>query len=339
MASRRPRSRTGPRLRIGFVLARRFTLCAFANFVDVLRLAADESDRSQPILCEWSVLSDTMDPITSSCGVTIQPNERLGDPGRFDYIVLVGGLLEEIPNFSRATVRYLHAAAACVPLVGVCTGVFVLQRAGLMNGYRCCVSWFHHADFLKQFDGLQPVSDQIFVVDRDRLTCSGGISSAHLAAYLVEKHVGLAPARKSLQIMIIDEALPPDEPQPGVPLDFDPSDPLVRRALLHMQQNIEAPLTIDEVAHRIGATRRQLERRFGHALRMAPRAAYLEMRLRQAEMLLKRTARTVATIAAATGFCDASHLARMLKRHRSTTPAGLRESVRTTLPDHLPYPR
>ena len=44
------------RLRVGFVLARRFTLSAFANFVDVLRLAADEGDRSRPIRCSWRVL-------------------------------------------------------------------------------------------------------------------------------------------------------------------------------------------------------------------------------------------------------------------------------------------
>ena len=117
--------------------------------------------------------------------------------------------------------RFLQdAAAARVPLVGVCTGAFILHRAGLMDGYRCCVSWFHHADFLEQFDGLTPVSDQIFIIDRDRLTCSGGASSAHLAAHLVEKHVGIAPARKSLQIMIIDEALRAEEPQPGIPVDL-----------------------------------------------------------------------------------------------------------------------
>src|SRR5260370_30318825 len=97
-----------PRLGVGFVLARRFTLCAFANFVDVLRLAADEGDRSRQILCEWAVLSDTMDPVPSSCGVVVQPNARLTDPARFDYIVVVGGLLAEIPNLSPATVRFLQ---------------------------------------------------------------------------------------------------------------------------------------------------------------------------------------------------------------------------------------
>ena len=90
---------------------------------------------------------------------------------------MVGGLVDEIENLHPETVRFLaRAAAAGVPLVGVCTGAFVLHRAGLMQGYRGCVSWFHHEDFLERFDGLKPVSDQIFVVDRDRLTCSGGVS-------------------------------------------------------------------------------------------------------------------------------------------------------------------
>ncbi|MBH0619673.1 hypothetical protein I3A86_26690, partial [Salmonella enterica] len=112
-----------PRLRVGFILARRFTLCAFANFVDVLRLAADEGDRSRPILCRWSVLSDTMSAVVSSCGVAVQPNARLSDPRAFDYVVVVGGLIDEMDNLSAGTLAFLKAAAAArVPLVGVCTG-------------------------------------------------------------------------------------------------------------------------------------------------------------------------------------------------------------------------
>ena len=65
------------RLNVAFLLADRFTLSAFANFVDVLRLAADEADRSRPILCGWKVLSATMDPVTSSCGVKVQPEVRI----------------------------------------------------------------------------------------------------------------------------------------------------------------------------------------------------------------------------------------------------------------------
>ena len=142
------------RLRVGFVLARRFTLSAFANFVDVLRLAADEGDRSRPIRCSWRVLATSGQPVQSSCGIAVTPDEKLGDPARFDYIVVVGGLIDEIERLDPEYTAFLHRAAkAGVPLVGVCTGAFILHRAGLMNGYRCCVSWFHHEDFLEQFDG------------------------------------------------------------------------------------------------------------------------------------------------------------------------------------------
>ena len=196
-----------------------------------------------------------MDPIASSSGIAVQPDERLGDPARFDYLVVVGGLVDEIENLHPDTVRFLaRAAAAGVPLVGVCTGTFVLHRAGLMQGYRACVSWFHHEDFLERFDGLEPVSDQIFVVDRDRLTCSGGVSSAHLAAFIVERHLGRARAAKSLHIMIIDEAMAAEEPQPGMPLALATDDALVRKALLLMQQSIDAPLSIGRV---VGAARGQ----------------------------------------------------------------------------------
>lgn len=99
---------TAPRLTIGFVLTRRFTISAFANFVDVLRLAADEGDRSRPILCRWKVLSASMDPVMSSCGVSVQPDERLGDPARFDYVVVVGGLMDEIERLDPDYVAFLR---------------------------------------------------------------------------------------------------------------------------------------------------------------------------------------------------------------------------------------
>ena len=47
-------------LRFGFVLAPKFTLVAFAAFVDTLRLAADDGDRSRPIECSWTVVSHDM---------------------------------------------------------------------------------------------------------------------------------------------------------------------------------------------------------------------------------------------------------------------------------------
>lgn len=314
-----------PRLRIGFILAPRFTLCAFANFVDVLRLAADEGDRSRPILCTWQVLSASMNPIRSSAGITVQPEERLGDPSRFDYIVVVGGLVGEIEHLDPEYTAFLRRAAGLgVPLVGICTGAFILHRAGLMQGYRCCVSWFHHDDFLAQFAEMTPVSDRIFVVDRDRLTCSGGVSSAHLAAWLVERHIGHTAAIKSLHIMIIDEALSGDMPQPGMPTELVTGDTLVRKALNLMQQSMDSPLTIERIAERLGVGRRQLERRFRERLGLTPAAADKSIRLAHARFLLETGDHSVTKIANETGFSDASHMIRVFREHEGVTPEAYR---------------
>jgi transcriptional regulator GlxA family with amidase domain len=268
-----------------------------------------------------------MDPIASSCGIVVQPEERLGDPARFDYLVVVGGLVDEIEKLHPDTVRFLaRAAAAGVPLVGVCTGTFVLHRAGLMQGYRACVSWFHHEDFLERFDGLEPVSDQIFVVDRDRLTCSGGVSSAHLAAFIVERHLGRARAAKSLHIMIIDEAMAAEEPQPGMPLALATDDALVRKGLLLMQQSIDAPLAIGRIVERLGVSRRKLERHFRDALGMTPLEADRLIRVEQAKHLLLTTRRSATQIATDTGFCDLPHLIRVFRAAEGMTPEAFRRT-------------
>ncbi len=312
---------------MGFLLARRFTLSAFANFVDMLRLAADEGDRSRPILCHWRVIAHESAPVRSSCGVTVGPEERLGDPGRFDYIVVIGGLIDESGGLPPEEIDFLRRAAARkIPLVGVCTGAFTLHDAGLMNGYRCCVSWFHHDDFLERFDGIVPVSDRLFVEDRDRLTCSGGASSAHLAAHLVDRHIGRAAARKSLHIMIIDEAMAADDPQPGLPLDLKTRDPLVRRALLVMQQNLDTPPSVSDIADRLGVSRRKLERHMRAALGLTPAEAFTRVRLAHARFLLGRPEHSVTRVATESGFCDVSHLIRVFRQHEGTTPEAWRRA-------------
>jgi hypothetical protein len=68
------------KLRVGFLLMHNFTLTAFASFVDVLRLAADEGDRSRPIDCTWQVMSSNRhqvrmpkrDTMISTRGLTLQ---------------------------------------------------------------------------------------------------------------------------------------------------------------------------------------------------------------------------------------------------------------------------
>lgn len=319
------RGRSTPKLRVGFVVAHRFTLTAFAGFVDALRLAADEGDRSRPIECEWTLLGDTSTPIQSSSGASVQPWSAMETPERFDYIVVVGGLLHGGQKVPAGTYMFLRSAArAGVPLVGVCTGSFVLARAGLLDGYVSCVSWFHREDFEKEFPRLNVVSDRMFVVDRDRISCAGGTSVVHVAAHLIERHCGRALASKSLRILIEDQPLGVDAPQPESVITRQATDRLVRKAMLLIEQGISTQDSLSNISSALGVSVRQLERRFVTDVCITPREYRLKLRLARAKWMLENTDASVTDVGFECGFGSCSHFSRAFTNHFRSRPSALR---------------
>jgi transcriptional regulator GlxA family with amidase domain len=321
-----------PPLSVGFILADNFTLSAFSLFIDLLRLAADEGDQSRPILCRWAIMASRPEPVRASCGITIGRSSELIDPSEFDYLVVVGGLLHRGRPIDAATIDYLHRAArAGVKLVGLCTGSFILCRAGLMTGRQCCVSWFHYQDFLDEFPDHHPVADRLFVVDGDRITCSGGGGVADLASLIVERHLGRSAAQKSRQILLLDRARAGSDAQPHPPVAETIDDERVRRAVLLMEQNLADPLTIADIALRLRLSTRQLERLFRTVVAMRPGRFYRMLRLRYARWLLDNTERSVTDIALDAGFADCAHFSRQFKAMHGASPSAKRARAQPVL--------
>jgi transcriptional regulator GlxA family with amidase domain len=317
-------------LRVGFLLARHFTLTAFAVFVDALRLASDEGDRSRQIKCRWTVMSSRRAPVAASCGVEVTPTSGLIDPKQFDYLVVVGGLLHGGEQVDEATLAYIRKAAeAGVTLVGVCTGSFVLARAGALAGRKACVSWFHRRDFLEAFADVTPVCDQLYLIEADRITCSGGAGVADLAAALIERRLGAEAARKSLRVMLIDAPRPAAAPQPMPALprglrEGAARDEAVRRAVLLMEQHMSRPQSIAEIARKVGLGTRQLERRFLEETGETPAAVYRGMRLDYGRWLVAEAGRAVGEAAESAGFADSAHFTRAFRKRWGFAPSTAR---------------
>ena len=318
-------------LRVGIVLAENFTLSAFALFIDHLRLAADEGDRSRPLNVQWSIMASKPDPLRASCGVMTTPTSSFLDPRELDYVVMVGGVLHAGRQIDEATERYLkRVAEAGVPLIGMCTGSFILCRIGLMKGRKACVSWYHYQDFLDEFPDHDVVADRLFVADGDRITCSGGAGAADLASHLIERHIGWSVAQKASQVLLFDRTRGGAEAQPHPPMSEKVNDPRVRRALLLMEQNLARPLAISQVAGKLGLSTRQFERLCHATLGMSPASAYRHLRLRYAHWLIGNTDRSVTEIAHEAGFADCAHFSRQFKETYGSSPSGQRRRS-----DHL----
>ena len=318
-------------LRVGFILSNNFTLTAFSNFLDVLRLAGDDGDNSRQIRCHWHIMSATGDQIRSSSGVSVTPTSKFIDPQNLDYIVVVGGLLHEGPQIDDRTGRYLMAASdSNAAIVGVCTGSFILWRLGLLRQKKCCISWYHYRDFLEEFGDTLPIADQLYVVDGRRITCSGGIGAAYLAAYIVELRLGRSNAQKALHIMQIDQMRPGSTAQSAPPTEFSGNDERISRALLIMEQHLSSPLSIAKLAAKVSLSTRQLERLFKEETGQSPQTAYLRLRLKHARWMMK-TDMTLASIAAETGFVDGSHLSKAFKAAFGTNPSEDRRNLLTSV--------
>ncbi|MER8862405.1 GlxA family transcriptional regulator [Mesorhizobium sp. M0751] len=316
------------RLKIGFVLARSFTLSAFALFVDTLRLASDEADKSGRIFADWQLLASTRNLITSSCGVLVAPTSDLVDPTEFNYIVVVGGLLNSEFPVDSETVSYLkRAAAAKVPLIGVCTGTFILAEAGLMKFHRTCVSWLHYHAFRERFPDHEVRSDRLFNLDRARGSCAGGSSAADMAASIVRRHIGREAERNALEVLQIERARAPSDIQPHSPTFIECQGPRLKAALIIMENHIENTISIPKVAALVGLSRRQLERLFMEKTKSSPAVVYTRVRLERAKHLLMQTRAPMIEIAVEVGFENASHFSRLFRETYGQPPTKFRSAI------------
>ncbi|MDK1378714.1 MULTISPECIES: GlxA family transcriptional regulator [unclassified Sinorhizobium] len=316
------------RLRIGFILARSFTLSAFALFVDTLRLASDQLDRSGRVLADWQVLGSTRHLITSSCGVQVAPTSDFVDPRQFDYIAVVGGLLTVEQPVDHETIRFLKdAASKRVPLIGLCTGSFVLAEAGLMKEHATCVSWLHYHQFRERFPDHEVRPDRLFNLDRKRGSCAGGSSAADLAAALVRRHISSDAERNALEVLQIEKARSQFDNQTRQPLRDYVEDSRVAAVLITMEQHLEGGITIEGLAASVGLSRRQLERLFTEKARMSPALAFRRLRLDRAKQILLTSRKPIIEVALDVGFVNTSHFTKEFRRAYGRTPAEIRDSA------------
>ena len=179
--------------------------------------------------------------------------------------------------------------------------------------------------FEARFPQVQASSDELFIIDRDRLTCAGGTSVVQMASHLVASHCGPAHARKALRIMIEDAVLPQMSPQPQ-PLVAEKTDERrVRKAMLLLERNLGNPLSPAFVARHVGLSLRQLERLFRTELDISPAGFALKLRLANAHQMLLGTRAPIIDIALECGFVNRSHFARSFRAAYGKSPSRLRE--------------
>lgn len=307
--------------RIGFLLIDDFSLMSFSAAVEPLRAANTLAERQ---LYRWDVISLAANPSTSSSGVRVSPDLVLGQPQADcepfdDILVCVGG---NPATFSDpATFAWFRKQARRgVRLGGVSGGTWLLARAGVMDGYRCTIHWEHIPAFRESFPDID-LRPTLFEIDRDRLSCAGGIAALDLMRELIETDCGAELASQVSEWFVQTNVRMGNDPQRMEPAArFKIHSQPLARALTQIKRSYKQPLTTASLARSVGISSRHLQRLFLTHLGTTLERYLFNMRLDHARQLLRQSTLSVLDIALASGFTAASHFSRLYRDRFGISP-------------------
>jgi len=315
-------------LSVCFILLKKFTLLPFSAFLHPLRHAADTLDRSRQIFCSWKILSDTMKPITSSCGTEVRPHGTYNSKDKFDYIIFAGGLLPYTLDINSKTKAFIFDnVKKNIPIITLCTGSFVLAKLGLLNGKHCAVHSSHLKEMQDRFPEVIADDQKDFIETGNFITSQGGITSTYLAFHLITKHCGQQRAIKGANSILIQYNNPSHNIATHEFSIFKScGNNLIEKAIYSMEHNFNLKINISSLSKSLNTTERSLSRSFKNIVNNTPSNVWRKIKLLHCKWLLTNTSKSITNIAFENGFTDSAHFSKRFFLIYKETPSSFRKS-------------
>ena len=309
--------------KIGFLLLPSFSLLSYASAVEPLRGANRLSGRD---LYAWSHYGVSDGSVTASSGAGLLADAVVGDVVEVDALVVCAAGNPAAFD-DRTTFRWLRRVARRGTLIGgISGGAYVLARAGLLDGHRCTIHWEHAPAFREDFPEI-PLDHARFVLDRDRLTCAGGVAALDMMHALIERHHGTElAAAVSEWYLHVDIRGGADEQRAGLSERYGVTDERLLRALAEIERRASTPPGRAELAGVARTHLRSLERLFARELGTSIAAHCQAVRLDRARLLLRQSGRPVLAVAVMCGFASASHFSRAYRARFGRSPRAERQA-------------
>jgi transcriptional regulator GlxA family with amidase domain len=227
-------------------------------------------------------------------------------------------------------VRAAHEAGARV--ASLCTGAFVLGAAGLLDGRRATTHWAHTAQLSARHPRAVVDPDVLYTDNGSVLTAAGKAAAVDLCLHLVHLDHGTTIANTVARRLVMPPHRPGGQAQfVSTPMQVT-GDHMLVDLLAWVQQRLDQPLTVTDMARRANTSPRNLGRQFRSVTGQAPIQWLLTQRVRRAQELLEATGESIEAVALATGMGTATTLRRQFKRIVGVPPDSYRRSFRSAKP-------
>lgn len=265
-------------------------------------------------------------PLQTDVGLRIEASEDWERIAAADTLVVPGWRSPEEPPPARALEALRAAHERGARIVSICSGVFVLAAAGLLDGRRATTHWRYAEELRRRYPAVRLNEDVLYVTDGQLFTSAGSAAGIDLCLHLVREDHGAAIANHVAQRLVMpahrDGGQRQFIPAPVEPEDADRLAPL----LGWIDENLHEPQSIEALAERAHLSVRHLNRRFKERTGLSP-LRYLHLRrIDRARQLLEQSDWAMDRVAHAVGFSSAQHLRLHFRRVVGTTPLAYRRS-------------
>ncbi|MEV0082286.1 helix-turn-helix domain-containing protein [Saccharopolyspora sp. NPDC050642] len=221
-------------------------------------------------------------------------------------------------------------------IASICTGVFVLAAAGLLDGRRATTHWRSCDQFRRLYPAVRLDPDVLYTDDGDVLTSAGEASGIDLCLHMIRCDHGAAVANEVARTTVVPphrdggQAQYIRRPMP------EPQSASTAQARAWALEHLDRPLTLRELAVRESMSVRTFTRRFRDEVGVSPLQWLTQQRIERARQLLEETDLSVDRIAADAGFGTAASLRQHLQATLGVSPSAYRGTFRGTLAAALP---
>ncbi|MFF8639014.1 GlxA family transcriptional regulator [Streptomyces pilosus] len=284
------------------------------------------------------VVAPRSGPVSAASGLPVHAGYGVDevDPEGVDTLVVAGGRGVDQACFDAGLIGWIRDVGASARRVtSVCSGVFLLAAAGLLDGRRVTTHWAREQQLIREHPGVEVDCEPIFIRDGHVWTSAGVTAGMDLALALVEDDLGRDVAHAVAREMVMFLRRPGGQSQFSVALwSKEPATDPVRAAVSAIHADPGARHGIADLAHRARLSPRHLQRRFTAELGTPP-ASYVErVRVEAAQRALTEGYDPVEAIARHCGFGTAETLRRTFHRHLGIAPSDYRARFRSTTTAH-----
>jgi len=310
------------KLHVGFLLCDNFAMLPFISSLEPMRAANRYSGEH---LYSWQLFSESGLPVTGSNGLNMAVDNNFSEEWKLDRLIVCGPHNPQ-PATNPQTLRALRRLSGRGARMGALdTGCFLLARANLIGSRRCTLHWENIPGFRQEFPQLQ-VSSELFEIDTNLFTCSGGHAALDMMLTIVAEDHSRELASKAAELFVHSTIRNSNELQRMSVVERDGIfHPKLVSAIELMEANIDSPLRSEELATMVNLSKRQLERLFRSHLDATPTMHYQQIRLKAGHQLLLQTSMSVLEIADACGFSSADHFSKRFRAFFQQSPTDLRQ--------------